>query len=68
MKLLIELPEEVYEDIRDNYVGRDVVFIGVKHGTPLTTTACTECAYFYDSEELMRNEYHWDRTKEGGKK
>lgn len=67
MKLIIELPQEVYEDIRDNYVGRDILFIGVKYGTPLTVTACTKCVYFYDREKLLKNEYHWEK-KEGDAK
>lgn len=64
MKLIVELPQEVYEDIRDNYVGRDVLFIGVKYGTPLTVSACTKCVYFYDREKLMKCGYHWEK-KEG---
>jgi hypothetical protein len=35
MKLLIELPKEVYEDIRDTYEGCGVLEIAVKYGEPL---------------------------------
>lgn len=34
MKLLIDIPEEVYNDIKVTYNGDEVVYDGVKYGTP----------------------------------
>lgn len=34
MRLIINIPHEVYEDIRDNYEGNEVVYTGVKYGEP----------------------------------
>lgn len=36
MKLIINLPEAIYKDIRDNYEGSEVILIAVKYGEPQT--------------------------------
>lgn len=40
VKLLIEIPEELYKDVvehvKDHYIGSDDVWIAVANGTPLT--------------------------------
>lgn len=44
MKLIIEIPEEVYNDIKATYNGDEVVYVGVKYGTP------------YEPDKLQRGE------------
>ena len=34
MKILIELPEDVYDDVKDTYNGNDVIYCAVKNGKP----------------------------------
>lgn len=37
MKLIIDIPEDVMLDVKNTYVGNDVLYCGVKYGTPLDT-------------------------------
>ena len=36
--LMIGIPEEVYEHIKENYDGDDVIYLAVKNGTPCKLT------------------------------
>lgn len=35
MQIVIEIPEDVMLDVKNTYVGNDVLYCGVKYGTPL---------------------------------
>ena len=35
MKIVIDIPEEIYTDVKENYHGNDVLYSEVKYGTPL---------------------------------
>ena len=39
MKVIINIPEEVTEDIKTNYKGDDVLYVAVKYGTPIPDNA-----------------------------
>lgn len=51
MKIVIDIPEEVIEDIKKTYEGCDVLYVAVKYGTPLDdktghwdkSCRCSEC-------------------------
>ena len=35
MKIVIDIPEEIIFDIKESYMGADVLYCAVKYGTPL---------------------------------
>lgn len=71
MKLVINLPEAIYKDIRDNYEGNEVILIAVKYGEPQThgewikkgvsfayeDLECSECAdcVTHDADDDLPN-------------
>ena len=35
MQIVIDIPEDIIYDIKESYMGEDVLYCGVKYGTPL---------------------------------
>ena len=78
MRLIINIPNEVYEDIRDNYEGNEVVYTGVKYGEPVPAgyklVKCPDydccCIVDYPNKNHCRKNGHWkciDRFEYWGK-
>ena len=57
MQIVIDIPKDIIYDIKESYMGEDVLYCGVKYGTPLKTGhwiyeledwnkwTCSECSW-----------------------
>ena len=58
MKIIINIPEDVIADIKENYVGDDVLYCGVKYGeivdVPIIDAEEDEDPYQADMDEAIK--------------
>ena len=59
MKLIIDIPEEMYQRLKDNIIGADdggIIINSIQNGTPIldNVTVCGDCKYFDICGDITR--------------